>query len=108
MEDAAGGVSVVKEEIKGQAFACMALLIGKGATVDEVAEHAANTTAEIFGSHRHKASSLAKEYSRRRKSEFGRWEQLLKEATSEDDGITDQLSRHLEVLPQLDPGNRRE
>ena len=107
MEDVAGGASVIKEEIKGLAFACMAILISNGATIDVASMHAANATAAIFGSHLHKASSLAKEYSTRRKAEFGLWERLINDATSNNDGIIDILLKHLSKIPPQDPGNRR-
>jgi len=107
LEDAAGGASVVREEIKSQAFACMALLISNGMTVDKAAANAANATAAIFGSHLYKASSLEKEYSSRRKTEFHCWEALLKDGLSEDRGFIALLMEHLGAIPSLDPGNRR-
>ncbi|MCZ8171786.1 MAG: hypothetical protein O9272_08610 [Brevundimonas sp.] len=108
LEAAAGGASVVTEEIKGMAFACMATLIGKGAKVAPAAVDAANAIAAIYGSHLYKASTLEKEYGALRAREFDQWERILREVTDQDSGLIDALREHLAALPQLDPGNRRQ
>ena len=107
LEDAAGGASVVNEEVKGQAFALMALLRTNGVASDEAAKAAANATAAIFGSHLYKASTLEKEYGSRRKAEFQQWEALLKNGISQSEGLLALLMTHLEEIPDHDPGNRR-
>ena len=108
MEGAAGGASVVTEEVKGTAFACMAMLICNGATVEAAAMDAANAMAAIYGSHLYKASSLEKEYGKLRAPKFDEWERMLKEASDQDSGFLDLLKKHLAALPKLDPGNRRQ
>ncbi len=107
LEFAAGGASVVMEEVKGTAFACMAMLICNGSTVEAAAMDAANALSAIYGNDLYKASSLEKEYGKLRAQKFGEWERMLKEASDEDGGFVDLLREHLAALPKLDPGNRR-
>ncbi len=108
IEDAAGGASVVAEEIKGLAFALMAMLIGNGSTVAAAATDVANALAAIYDSRPYKASSLEKEYGKLREQKFGQWERTLKKVSNRGDALLDVLRQHLDALPQLDPGNRRQ
>lgn len=109
MEDAAGGATVMKDEIKGQAFACIAFLIGHGKTLKEASWRAADATAAIFGSHLYKASTLETEYSERRKLEHRSWEEMFKGSAFENADAFQLLMEHLDVIPhQEDVGNRRE
>ncbi len=108
MEDVAGGATVMKDEIKAQAFACIAFLIGHGKTLKEASRHAANATAAIFGSHLYKASTLETEYSAKRQSDYCQWEEMFKSARSENDESFQLLMKHLEAVDDLDVGNRRE
>lgn len=108
MEDVAGGATVMKEEIKGQAFACIAFLIGHGVTLTKASGLAANATAAIFGSHLYKASTLESEYGKRRKVEYRQWEAMFKGAASENADTLQLLMEHLKDITDLDPGNRRQ
>lgn len=108
MEDAAGGATVMNDEIKGQAFACIAFLIAHGQTLKEASRHAANATAAIFGSHLYKASTLETEYSERRTLEHRPWEEMFKGAALENADAFQLLMKNLEVITDQDVGNRRD
>jgi hypothetical protein len=112
LEQAAGGPSVIKEEIIQMAFACMAYLIAQGnvegsMTVKVAASHAANAVAAIYGP-LYKASHLEKEYGKGRASKYSKWEALYLPMISEDSKSATQLLAEISKLPNMDPGNRRD
>jgi len=113
LEQAAGGHSVVMEEVKGFAFACMALLIARSQkecgkdSVGDAAKHAANAIAAIYGP-LYKASTLEKDYGRKRLSTYKHWERICSEIVEDKPDMTIQLWAELSKIPSIDPGNRRE
>jgi hypothetical protein len=104
LESADGGASVMDEEIKETAFAQMASMVAKGATIREASGLAANTIAKFYGPNLLKASTLEKQYGRRRAA-MREWEDLLRDAVSNDDYL--EMLRQVRELPEQDPGERR-
>jgi hypothetical protein len=98
---------VIREEVKGRCFACMALLIAGGTSVDDAAAHAANAVAGVFGRQLYVASGLNRDYGALRGSLYGELERQLAKTELARPAAMANLMEHLRELRQFEPGSRR-